>query len=113
MRKVVPALSCLVALAAIYCEGVAATDASMGAPSPKLLELGKATFEKKCIACHGTEGRGDGEAAYLLYPKPRDFVAARYRLVSTWEGIPTDNDLYSTIWRGMPGSAMPSLDQLS
>ena len=113
MRKVIPGLCCLIAVAAIYREGVAAADVSSQAPSPKLLELGKATFEKKCIACHGAEGRGDGEAAYLLYPKPRDFVAARYRLVSTWEGIPTDNDLYNTIGRGMPGSAMPSWAHLS
>jgi hypothetical protein len=35
-------------------------------------------------------------------------VKARYRLVSTWEGVPTDEDLYRTISRGMPGSAMPS-----
>jgi mono/diheme cytochrome c family protein len=31
-----------------------------------------------------------------------------YRLVSTWEGVPTDEDLYGTISRGIPGSAMPS-----
>ncbi|MFO0983338.1 MAG: ethylbenzene dehydrogenase-related protein [Planctomycetota bacterium] len=76
--------------------------------SPASIELGKATFEKQCIACHGREGKGDGEAAYLLYPKPRDFVAANYRLVSTWEHVPTDQDLFRTISRGMPGSAMPS-----
>lgn len=76
--------------------------------SPKLLEQGKKTFEKHCVACHGLEGRGDGAGAYLLFPKPRDFVAARYRLVSTWEGVPTDGDLFYTLSRGMPGSAMPS-----
>ena len=63
---------------------------SQRASSTRLLELGEATYVKKCVACHGLEGRGDGEAAYLLYPKPRDFVAARYRLVSTWDGVPTD-----------------------
>ncbi len=114
MRKVVvPTLYCLAAVAVISCEGFAAADASMQAPSPRLLELGRTTYEKKCAACHGKEGLGDGEAAYLLYPKPRDFVAARYRLVSTWDGIPTDDDLYNTIGRGMPGSAMPSWAHLS
>jgi mono/diheme cytochrome c family protein len=78
------------------------------ASSPKLLSLGQSTYEKHCSACHGLDGRGTGDAAYLLYPKPRDFVGATYRLVSTWEGIPTDDDLYRTISRGMPGSAMPS-----
>ncbi|MFQ5850131.1 MAG: c-type cytochrome [Candidatus Binatia bacterium] len=81
-------------------------------PSPQLLALGKHVYNKKCTACHGVNGRGDGEAAYLLYPKPRDFVAARYRLVSTWERVPTNQDLFSTITRGMPGSAMPSWGHL-
>lgn len=76
--------------------------------TPRLLALGKKIYEKQCAACHGADGRGQGEAAYLLYPKPRDFVAARYRLVSTWERVPTDADLFQTITRGMPGSAMPS-----
>lgn len=81
-------------------------------PTPKLLALGKQIYERQCAACHGSDGRGQGEAAYLLYPKPRDFVAARYRLVSTWERVPTDQDLFDTITRGMPGSSMPSWGHL-
>jgi mono/diheme cytochrome c family protein len=82
-------------------------------PTPKLIALGKQIYGQQCAACHGVTGRGDGEAAYLLYPKPRDFVAAKYRLVSTWERVPTDQDLFDTISRGMPGSAMPSWEHLS
>jgi len=81
--------------------------------SPDLLALGKRLYDKQCAACHGASGRGNGEAAYLLYPKPRDFVAAQYRLVSTWERTATDEDLFRTISRGMPGSAMPSWGHLS
>ena len=81
--------------------------------SPQLLAIGKQIFAQQCVACHGAGGRGDGEAAYLLYPKPRDFVAARYRLVSTWDRVPTDQDLFDTISRGMPGSAMPSWEHLA
>jgi mono/diheme cytochrome c family protein len=76
--------------------------------SPDVLALGQAVYAKQCTACHGPQGRGDGPAAYLLYPKPRNFVDAWYRIVSTWEGTPTDEDLFRTISRGMPGSAMPS-----
>ena len=76
--------------------------------SPRLLELGQETYTAKCSACHGTEGDGKGEAAYLLYPRPRDFTRGEYRLVSTWDSVPTDEDLFRTISRGMPGSAMPS-----
>jgi mono/diheme cytochrome c family protein len=76
--------------------------------SPELLALGEQIYEKECVACHGTDGTGEGEAAYLLYPRPRDFTTGSYRLISTWDGVPTDEDLFRTISRGMPGSAMPS-----
>jgi mono/diheme cytochrome c family protein len=80
--------------------------------TPSLLELGRTTYAKECIACHGELGNGEGEAAYLLYPRPRDFTRGEYRLVSTWDRVPTDEDLFRTISRGMPGSAMPSWSHL-
>jgi mono/diheme cytochrome c family protein len=83
------------------------------AASPTLLAIGKQLYGQQCAACHGATGRGDGEAAYLLYPKPRDLVAAKYRLVSTWERVATDQDLFDTISRGMPGSSMPSWGHLT
>ena len=76
--------------------------------SPDLVALGRKTYEKECLACHGKDGNGEGEAAYLLYPRPRDFTSGQFRLVSTWDSVPTDEDLFRTISRGMPGSAMPS-----
>lgn len=81
--------------------------------SPDLLARGRALYEQQCAACHGADGRGEGEAAYLLNPKPRDLRAGKFALVSTWERMPTDEDLYRTISRGMPGSAMPSWGHLS
>ncbi len=75
--------------------------------------LGERVYVAECASCHGLEGRGDGDAAYLLNPKPRDFVMAEYRLVSTWDGLPTDEDLLDAIDRGMPGSAMPGWGHLS
>ena len=93
--------------------GGKSNQANPPAASPGLIANGKQLFGQQCAACHGPTGRGDGEAAYLLYPKPRDFVAARYRLVSTWDRVPTDQDLFDTITRGMPGSAMPSWGHLT
>ncbi|MCH7886923.1 MAG: c-type cytochrome [Candidatus Marinimicrobia bacterium] len=81
--------------------------------SPPLLAVGKILYDKKCAPCHGLDGAGEGAAAYLLYPKPRDFVAARYRMVSTWERVPTDDDIFGTVSRGIPGSSMPSWAHLT
>lgn len=82
------------------------------APAPRAgrapdLAAGRALFERHCAVCHGMQGRGDGRAAYLLDPPPRDFGSGRFRLVSTANGVPTQADLVATIKRGMPGSAMP------
>jgi len=76
--------------------------------SKKILEQGRAMYARRCSACHGPDGEGEGEAAYLLYPKPRNFVRGQFRFVSTWDGTPTDEDIYRIISRGIPGSAMPS-----
>jgi mono/diheme cytochrome c family protein len=75
--------------------------------------LGKTRYDKECAACHGAAGDGEGQAAYLLYPRPRDFTNGQFRLISTWDGFPTDEDLFRTVSRGMPGSAMPSWAHLS
>jgi mono/diheme cytochrome c family protein len=83
------------------------------ASSPKLLETGRAVYERNCAPCHGLKGDAEGPAAYLLFPKPRNFVMALYRLVSTWDNFPTDEDIFQTISRGMPGSAMPSWAHLT
>lgn len=81
--------------------------------TPELLALGKVVYDKECTACHGAAGDGEGDAAYLLYPRPRDFTSGQFRIVSTWDGVPTDTDLFQTISRGMPGSAMPSWAHLT
>lgn len=74
-------------------------------------ERGLELYREQCAVCHGVEGKGEGPAAYLLFPKPRDFTRAYFKIRSTRSGsLPTDEDLYRTITRGMPGSAMPSFE---
>lgn len=68
---------------------------------------GRALYLKHCAPCHGERGFGDGEAAYLLFPRPRDLGAYHFRLVSTDNLVPTDQDLFDVVTRGMLGSAMP------
>lgn len=99
-------------LTALIALSLTAAAATKPPPSRALLSLGKETYAEECAVCHGADGRGRGIAADLLDIKPRDFVTAKYRLVSTWERIPTDEDLFNTITRGIPGTAMPSWEYL-
>jgi cytochrome c oxidase cbb3-type subunit 2 len=70
---------------------------------------GKALYRRYCITCHGAHGDGAGEGAAHLDPKPRDFTKAAFKCRSTPSGsLPTDNDLYTTISRGIYNSGMPS-----
>ena len=82
--------------------------------TPQILEKGKQAYGELCARCHGATGQGDGPAAQTLHPKPRNLVQAQYHLVSTWELVPTDEDLFAVISRGIPGTAMrpqPSLSE--
>ena len=78
------------------------------AVTAELLEHGKTLYTQNCVACHGANGDGKGDAAAFLLPKPRDFVAAKYRLRSTPPNhLPTDVDLFRSISIGMAGTPMP------
>jgi DMSO reductase family type II enzyme heme b subunit len=74
----------------------------------------KKLYQRHCAACHGKKGNGQGPAAYLLFPKPRDFTRGVFKLRSTPSGSPpTDQDLLRTLNRGVPGTSMPAFDRLS
>ena len=68
---------------------------------------GKAVYEKKCALCHGEKGDGKGPAADLLDPRPRDFTTGIYKIRTTANKTPTDQDLFTVITHGMPGTFMP------
>jgi mono/diheme cytochrome c family protein len=74
----------------------------------ELVARGKTLYVQNCVACHGINGDGKGDAAAFLAPKPRDFVKANYRLRSTGpNSLPTDVDLFREISLGVPGTPMP------
>ncbi len=77
------------------------TELQVGLPS-----TGARLYGNYCAACHGENGDGNGQAARFLYPKPRNFRDGQYRLISTLNHVPTDDDLMRVIVNGMPGSAM-------
>jgi cytochrome c oxidase cbb3-type subunit 2 len=68
----------------------------------------KSDYRRYCAGCHGDLGDGNGENAAWLDPKPRDFTIATFKCRSTLTGtLPTDDDLYNTIARGLTNSNMP------
>ena len=71
------------------------------------IKAGNFIFETRCAVCHGLKGDGKGEEAYRLQIKPRDFTYGVYKFRSTPSGdLPTDEDLFKTISRGLHGTAM-------
>lgn len=77
--------------------------------APASVEEGKALYKTNCVACHGESGKGDGPAAGVLKPPPRDHTD--YAYMSTL----TDEDIARTIKLGGAPKGkplMPSHPQL-
>jgi mono/diheme cytochrome c family protein len=75
---------------------------------------GKVVYLQHCAACHGVNGDGAGPASVWLFPRPRNFSAGLFKIKTTpGTALPTDEDLFGTVTRGMPGSSMPSFTYLS
>jgi len=70
---------------------------------------GKALYEFRCAVCHGETGAGDGPAADVLYPRPRDFTLGLFKYKTSSGTLPPrDSDLERTISEGLPGTGMPA-----
>jgi len=70
---------------------------------------GKHLYYRYCWGCHGFRGDGNGENAPYLNILPRNFVAATFKCRSTPTGtLPTDEDLFNSLKRGLVNSNMPS-----
>ncbi|MBI3755806.1 MAG: c-type cytochrome, partial [Deltaproteobacteria bacterium] len=79
--------------------------------TPEAVEKGKLIYYKRCSFCHGLKGDGDGPAAHQMIPRPRDFTKGLYKFRTTNSGeLPTDEDLFRTISRGIPGTPMQTFD---
>ncbi len=84
-----------------------ATAGTGGSRANPALARGEELYTKYCAICHGENGDGAGKFAYLMNPRPRDFQTGNFKLSTTKNQIPSDEDLFRTISNGMPGSAMP------
>ncbi len=77
---------------------------------------GNKLFLLHCANCHGAKGDGVGLAG--LNPRARYFGYDKFKFVSTTNtaktggGMPTDEDLFGTLQRGIAGSPMPSFGHL-
>lgn len=72
-------------------------------------EDAKSDYRRYCAGCHGELGDGQGENTPWLDPKPRNFTLATFKCRSTPTGtLPTDEDLFNTIERGLTNSNMPT-----
>jgi mono/diheme cytochrome c family protein len=75
---------------------------------------GARVYQRYCVGCHGVNGDGKGPAAAMLIVKPRDFTQGVFKFRSTPSGqLPTDEDLYKTISRGVYRTSMPDWALLS
>ena len=63
------------------------------------LERGRSYYVQLCLPCHGDSGRGDGEWAYRMTPRPADLTAGRTTSRS-------DGALRAAIGEGVAGTAM-------
>lgn len=93
-------------------EQTAGPSAGPGDPRPAPAESASELYALHCSACHGDAGRGDGRAARHLFPRPRDLRTDPFRLVSTRNGVARLEDVEGVIRRGIPGTAMRSLEDL-
>jgi len=77
-------------------------------------DAGKPLYFRYCWGCHGPHGDGNGENAQYLNPMPRNFAAATFKCRSTPTGtLPTDEDLFNAITRGLVNSGMPPWMELT
>lgn len=84
-----------------------------GRPDWQVLEKGRQVFEQNCAICHGPLGDGRGMAGMMVRTKPRDFRPGAFKFRSTPSGsLPTDEDLFQTISRGLRGTGMIGQDDL-
>ena len=67
------------------------------------LERGRSYYVQLCLPCHGGSGRGDGEWAWRMTPRPADLAGERTRRRS-------DEHLLAAIRDGIEGTAMRGWD---
>lgn len=82
-------------------------------PLSSVLVRGRTLYADLCAVCHGADGDGNGRLAPTLQIPPRDFRPGEFRFRSTLApSLPTDEDLFTVVTRGVPNSSMPAFGRL-
>ena len=58
--------------------GAASGSSAPAEGTPALVQQGEKLYTANCISCHGESGKGDGPAAAVLKPPPRDHTDRAY-----------------------------------
>lgn len=82
--------------------GALASDTASGADAKA---QAAAIWESRCVACHGTDGRGDGPGAAALKPRPINFH------MRNWQKAVTNDQIAKAIVEG--GGAVGLSDQMA
>ena len=114
--RLTPTFKVMAALVALWCAamtGVVRVSAQdVGTDAQR--ESGKRAYLKYCSQCHGENGDGEGYATPHLLPRPRDFTKGKFKVRTTPSGaLPTHQDLFNIIRRGMPYTSMPAWPNLT
>ena len=73
----------------------------------RTVTTGRRIYEERCAVCHGEKGDGRGRRANEMRTRPRDFTLGTYKFRTTPSGsLPKDEDIFTTISRGLRGTAM-------
>jgi mono/diheme cytochrome c family protein len=83
----------------VFCGLILGLNPSPAHAEPGDPDKGKAIYEKLCIACHGTQGKGDGPAGLMMMPRPADFTSQKIK-------SKPDAELIKSIQEGRPPTTM-------
>lgn len=65
------------------------------------VQKGRKVYLNNCASCHGVKADGNGPAASVMSPKPRDLVKGKFIAGESYA------EIMNTITKGLKGTAMP------
>ena len=103
---------------------------ALAASQPTLAKMPAADqlYQQNCAICHGIKGEGNGPASFVMEILPRNFAGvnlldfdsgkykfhpAKYRFVTSSNGVPYKEDVIRTIRHGLAGTSMVSWQDLT